>query len=199
MHSPPQERYEDIGQSLRLARETHGVNLNHAAQHLHIRAKYLHALEEGYLDELPGSAYIRGYLQNYAEFLGLDKAEILRRYERLQMQKKQQEFYIPEPTRQENAPTAFMLVLGAAIVLMGIIVWAAFLHKPAASTAQVTEVPEAFSQIVSERFRLTNRLYGCYEAEDKLNYPFCARAAVEWPEERWFRLPIFSVAQNDDV
>ena len=196
---PAQERYEDIGQALRAAREGHGLSLLETAQQLHIRAKYLHALEEGYLDELPGNAYIRGYLQNYAEFLGLDKIEIIRRYEQLQNRRKEQEFYVPEPTRKENTPTPMMLGLGAGIVAAGLLIWAIFLHQPTSHIVQVNEVPEAFTQIVSERFRMTNKLYGCFEAEDKLTYPFCSAPAIEWPEEHWFHTPIFSVAQNDDA
>ena len=41
-----------------------------------IRSKYLSALEEGEFGDLPGDVYTRGFLRNYATYLGLDADEI---------------------------------------------------------------------------------------------------------------------------
>jgi cytoskeletal protein RodZ len=41
-----------------------------------IRAKYLGALEDGDFSDLPGDVYARGFLRNYATYLGLDADEM---------------------------------------------------------------------------------------------------------------------------
>ena len=61
----------DLGNLLRSAREKKGVTLAQAAEVTRIRESYLEALEEGHYKLLPGSAYITGFLRNYASYLGI--------------------------------------------------------------------------------------------------------------------------------
>jgi cytoskeletal protein RodZ len=63
---------------LRAARERKGVDLYRAERDTKIRARYLEALERGDWRALPGSVYTKGFLRNYALYLGLDPAEVLR-------------------------------------------------------------------------------------------------------------------------
>lgn len=62
----------EIGSSLRTAREHRQLDLAGVERATHIRAKYLAALEEERFDALPGTAYAKGFLRTYADFLGLD-------------------------------------------------------------------------------------------------------------------------------
>ena len=59
------------------ARERKGVDLFRAERDTKIRARYLAALERGDYRELPGAVYTKGFLRNYALYLGLDPDEIL--------------------------------------------------------------------------------------------------------------------------
>ncbi len=61
-----------LGEVLRLARERKGVDLYRAERDTKIRAKHLEALENGDYAELPGAVYTKGFLRNYAVYLGLD-------------------------------------------------------------------------------------------------------------------------------
>ena len=54
------------------AREQKGVDLLRAERDTKIRARYLAALERGDYRELPGAVYTKGFLRNYALYLGLD-------------------------------------------------------------------------------------------------------------------------------
>ena len=54
-----------------------GVDLHRAERDTKIRAKHLAALESGDYTELPGTVYARGFLRNYATYLGLDAEEVL--------------------------------------------------------------------------------------------------------------------------
>ena len=62
----------EIGSSLRAARDHQNLELADVERATHIRAKYLKALEDEDWDVLPGTAYIKGFLRTYSDFLGLD-------------------------------------------------------------------------------------------------------------------------------
>jgi cytoskeletal protein RodZ len=64
-----------LGDSLRQQREKRGITLDQAAADTRIREKFLKALEDGDEQSLPGAVYTKGFLRNYAEYLGLDDEE----------------------------------------------------------------------------------------------------------------------------
>ena len=76
------------------------------AQQLHIRVRYLDALECGRLNELPGISYTKGYLQVYANYIGLDKDEILRRFEDVEQAMGKRGFYFPQVLNKEKSPNS---------------------------------------------------------------------------------------------
>ena len=69
-----------VGDMLHAAREKKGVDLYRAERDTKIRARHLAALEAGDFAELPGSVYVKGFLRNYALYLGLDPAEVMDRW-----------------------------------------------------------------------------------------------------------------------
>ena len=72
---------EEIGRKLRETREQLGLTLEEAERTIRIRASLLGALERGEFDSLPSATQARGFLHNYAEFLGIDPEELLRQYD----------------------------------------------------------------------------------------------------------------------
>jgi len=70
----------ELGQWLRDARQAKGLSLEQAEAKTRIRAKFLVALEEGNDGDLPAEIYTRGFVRNYALFLGLDPTEALEKY-----------------------------------------------------------------------------------------------------------------------
>ncbi|HEU0244214.1 MAG TPA: helix-turn-helix domain-containing protein, partial [Candidatus Limnocylindrales bacterium] len=69
-----------LPQRLLEARERKGVDLYRAERDTKIRAKYLGALETGDYAELPGAVYTKGFLRNYALYLGLDPEDVIRQW-----------------------------------------------------------------------------------------------------------------------
>jgi cytoskeleton protein RodZ len=63
------------GDILRHHRETKGYTLEQTAQLSKIKLDVLSAIESGETDEIP-SVYLRGYIRNYARFLGLDSEKL---------------------------------------------------------------------------------------------------------------------------
>src|SRR4026209_2643956 len=62
----------EIGNSLREARLRQQLEFPELEQQTKIRAKYLKALEDEDFDVLPAPTYVKGFLRNYADALGLE-------------------------------------------------------------------------------------------------------------------------------
>jgi cytoskeletal protein RodZ len=72
---------DGLGLWLRRARENRQLSLRDIERVLKIRSRYLQALEVGDYTALPGVVQTRGFLRNYARYLGLPVEEALARYE----------------------------------------------------------------------------------------------------------------------
>jgi cytoskeletal protein RodZ len=70
-----------IGETLRQARISLGLDLEQAADATSIRARYLDDLEAERFDRLPAPVYTRGFLREYADVLGLDADVLLAWYD----------------------------------------------------------------------------------------------------------------------
>ena len=71
---------EHVGAFLREARENTGRSVADVASTLRIRAKFLHAIEDGRYGDLPGPTYAVGFIRSYADYLGLDTAALLAQF-----------------------------------------------------------------------------------------------------------------------
>ncbi len=71
------EILQQIGQKLKTQRSLLGLTLEDVERHTHLRQRYLSALENGDLSNLPSPVQGRGMLKNYASFLGLDPEPVL--------------------------------------------------------------------------------------------------------------------------
>jgi cytoskeleton protein RodZ len=70
----------EIGALLRRRREEVGQDLATIAATTHIRQHYLKAIEDGRRKELPGTAYMIGYIRTYADYLGFDGNRLITDY-----------------------------------------------------------------------------------------------------------------------
>jgi cytoskeletal protein RodZ len=69
---------QTIGQRLKAEREEQRLTLEKVFQATRIRVPYLQALEDDDLSRMPSPVQARGYLRNYAEYLGFDVEQLLR-------------------------------------------------------------------------------------------------------------------------
>jgi len=72
----------DLGNQLREAREAAGLSLPDVEEATRIRRALLQALEEERFSDLPGDVYTKGFIRNYARFLGLDGDALVAEYNR---------------------------------------------------------------------------------------------------------------------
>ena len=97
--------YRGVGEDLRLARLRGGRELKVIAEALRIRYPLLLAIEEGRFDDLPGPAYVSGFLRSYAETLELDPELIVDKYrEEVTGLTAEPDLHFPEPPEQGRAP-----------------------------------------------------------------------------------------------
>jgi cytoskeleton protein RodZ len=116
-----------VGAELRAVREQVGWKLPDVAAELRIRQPYLEAIERGDLEALPGPAYQTGFIRTYAQTLGLDGDEILRRFRAEGagfVAKSELSFLAPVPDRA--VPTGAIVLVGVVVLLVGYGFW--FLH-----------------------------------------------------------------------
>ena len=87
------DQVHKLGEVLRAAREAKGLDLPRVERETKIRERYLSALERGEYRELPGAVYTKGFLRNYAAYLGLDPEYLI-------------DLYRLETAGAERAPTS---------------------------------------------------------------------------------------------
>lgn len=68
---------KQTGQLLRETREKKGVTLNEVAMATKINVKVLESMENGDIESLPSKAFLRGFVQTYANYLKLDSKKVL--------------------------------------------------------------------------------------------------------------------------
>lgn len=63
------KKIDELGRKLKELREAQGITLGHASDATKIQKKYISAIEEGRLGELPKGPYCRSFLRQYCAFL----------------------------------------------------------------------------------------------------------------------------------
>jgi cytoskeleton protein RodZ len=109
---------ESFGEKLRATRENLGYSIEQIARDTHIAKKYLIALEEEDFSIFPGETYLKGFLQNYSEYLGLDTEVMIDIYKNMKIQEQ------PMPIDQlldkkigtRRTPVVIGLVLGVLVI-----------------------------------------------------------------------------------
>lgn len=66
-----------VGKLLRRAREARGESLSDVAHALKLSQRQIEAMELERFDLLPGPAFVRGFLRNYARYVGVDADRLL--------------------------------------------------------------------------------------------------------------------------
>jgi cytoskeletal protein RodZ len=72
------------GEILRSERQKKGLSVKDVEQATSIRSLYLTAIEEGNYSIVPGEVYLKGFIRNYANFLGLNGTQIVDLYRQSQ-------------------------------------------------------------------------------------------------------------------
>jgi cytoskeletal protein RodZ len=111
-----QEKTPSVGALLRASRLRVGAELHQVARVLYIRYSYLNAIEEGRYEALPGPTYAVGFVRSYAEHLGLDAEEVVRRFKaETSNLGEPSQLVFPAPLPEGGIPGGAVLFIGLMI------------------------------------------------------------------------------------
>lgn len=124
-----------FGNWLRRQREMREITLREIADTTKVSLRYLEAFEQDRFDALPAPVFARGFLREYARYVGLDPDEVVNHFlsvhQAAQPPRQPQEGEDYESGRSPSETQwRYGLVLGfALVVLLGLIALAAFLAE----------------------------------------------------------------------
>ena len=141
-----------VGAELRAARLRLGWRLPDVAATLRIRLPYLEAIEEGRLADLPGNAYAVGFLRSYATMLGLDAAEVARRFRaEAQEVNRKPDLAFPAPVPERGVPAGAVILLGVVLAAGAYAAWYKFSGDRPTAAVVVPAVPERLAPLAGDR------------------------------------------------
>ncbi|MTI60650.1 MAG: helix-turn-helix domain-containing protein [Firmicutes bacterium] len=117
-----------IGAKLKEAREKQGLSLKDLQEKTKIRSKYLAALENEEYELIPGEAYVKAFIKGYADYLNLDGAQLVDKYNQIkEMERKaKEEEETIENEKNENPSILHNKVFLSSIVVLLILLVVGF-------------------------------------------------------------------------
>jgi cytoskeleton protein RodZ len=132
-----------VGETLRTTRLAKKLELDDVSHAIHIRPSQLKAIEENNIESLPGMTYAVGFVRSYANFLGLNGAEIVHRFKAEQGHSPAQtRLSFPEPIVDTPWPDPMMVGVGAFLAVVILVVWTIYSNMHGSSKA-ATQIPPA--------------------------------------------------------
>lgn len=130
MAAPSEENTEreanagHVGALLQASRQRLGEELSDVALMLRIRLPYLAAIEGGRYRELPGATYAVGFIRAYAEHLGLDSEEVVRRFKAETIDGgADQKLSFPTPVPETGIPGGAYVFIGLVVAVLAYGAW----------------------------------------------------------------------------
>lgn len=137
----------DLGALLRKAREEHGLTLDDVQETTKIRKRYLEAIESGDHSVLPGTFYLRAFVKNYCEAVGLDADEVLRLYQHEIPASVTDQIVEAVPARQPKrvqsrsserfGKLGFSVMMWSFLILIVVVVWVYFVNQKSDDPKQI--------------------------------------------------------------
>jgi len=144
--SPPWEQggtqaTAEFGAWLRQQREVRQVDIDEVAQATKVGRRYLDAFEEGRFELLPAPVFAKGFLREYARYVGLDADEVVNSYlTALRATEEDREPRGRRPGRRSSRrrPLALATTLLLVLVAFGAVGW--WLHQSLRSQPAAKEL-----------------------------------------------------------
>jgi cytoskeleton protein RodZ len=131
-----------IGELLRQTRQSYGGDVAQIATILRIRAGYLTAIEESRYEGLPAPVYALGFVRAYANHLGLDGDEAVRRFKQETVDfESPRGLSFPMPLAERSIPGGTMLLAALIFAFCGYGLWYYVSTGERARPERVSPVP----------------------------------------------------------
>ena len=132
-----------VGALLRASRLRIGEELRDVKDVLRIRYRYLEDIEAGRYDALPGTTYAMGFIRTYADYLGLDTEEVVRRFkEEIAASKGEENLEFPVPIGEAGIPAGAVIFVGLVIAVLTYGVWYASTTEKGFIAELISPLPE---------------------------------------------------------
>ncbi|MBT7249173.1 MAG: DUF4115 domain-containing protein [Rhodospirillaceae bacterium] len=138
-----------VGALLRASRQRVGDDLREIAVLLRIRLPYLEAIEDGRFKELPGQTYAVGFIRAYAEHLGLDSDEVVRRYkEEVAGTGPRTDLRFPTPMKETGVPGGALMFIGVLVAILAYGGWYLSTSKDNFFADLIAPLPDRLADLV---------------------------------------------------
>lgn len=138
-----------VGTLLQETRLRLGQDLRIVADDLRIRYHHLLAIEDGRFDDLPGATYVTGFIRAYAEYLGLDAEEIIRRYKNEpQGTKPADHLDFPAPANSGRLPAGALLLVLLALASLAYGGWYWMSTNNTSVAELIPAIPERLASLM---------------------------------------------------
>ena len=108
-----------VGRYLKSQREQRGEDAAQVADMLRIHRSYLQAIEESDIEKLPGPTYAVGFVRAYAEYLGLDGAQVADRFkEEGKVKASRTPLVLPSPLPEGRIPSGAILLVAVILLVV---------------------------------------------------------------------------------
>jgi cytoskeletal protein RodZ len=136
---------DSVGETLRAARQARKLEIDVVAKSLHIRPAQLKAIEENNIELLPGMTYAVGFVRSYANFIGLNGADIVHRFKAEHgHDPAQSRLSFPQPVAESRVPDPMMVGVGAFLAVVILVLWTVYSNVHGGSTAKTADkIPPA--------------------------------------------------------
>lgn len=139
-----------VGELLKKSRTDKNLTIDSVERETKIKAAFIKALEEGDYNKLPSYTYARGFLQNYAQTLGLETDVILALFRR-EFDKTAESKLLPGtleriPTHRTRVTTV-SLIFGLLIILL--VIYFVFQYKGFFSPPELTVTSPSENEVVT--------------------------------------------------
>lgn len=143
-------RRETVGDLLRRAREGRGEELETVATRLRIRPGYLKAIEAGRFQDLPGLTYAVGFVRTYADHVGLDAEDVVRRFrDEVSELKSQTQLVFPVVAAEGKMPRGAILLLSALLAAIAYGGWYYLSEREQSALDLIPELPAKLRALVT--------------------------------------------------
>jgi len=142
-----QKRATGVGALLKASRLRVGDDLHDIASILKIRYVYLEAIEDGRFEDLPGHTYSMGFVRAYAEHLGLDSEEVIRRFKaQVVGDRSEKSLEFPEPIPEMRIPGGAIIFIGILVAAVAYGVWYVNTSKNGFMAELIAPVPARLAE-----------------------------------------------------
>lgn len=140
---------EPLGLYLKQVRESKKLTIDKVIEDTFIMKKFILAIEDDDFSSFPGEAYLKGFLRNYGEYLGLDPSDLISRYERIKMSETPSptELLIPKP---KVFFSRMLLIILAVVFAIAVIVGVGAVVM-AMRTTMANSAPKTVEEIENEK------------------------------------------------